>query len=185
MAIKTFTDLTTLPASDINTYLTNSGLVFVAGGTLSLTTSPTNVTGVFSSTYRNYRVLLNITARSVSNRFDMRYINGTTPTTSLYYNGGIGGRYDSDATIYFQRSNADAQFFFDSQPNLAVYTMEIHRPNEAAPTYHMGQTSSSQTAFAYSFGGVNLTSNVHTGFSLNTNTGTMTVQYQVMGYREA
>ena len=159
------------------------GLWKIGSGTLSLTTSVTNVTGVFSSTYRNYRVLLNITARSTTNRFDMRYINGTTPTTSLYYNGGIGGSYASDATIYFQRTSADAQFFFDSQPNLATYTMEIHRPNEAVPTYHMGQTSSSQTAFAYSFGGVNLTSNVHTGFSLVANSGTMTVEYQVFGYR--
>jgi hypothetical protein len=160
-----------------------TGLIKIASGILSLTTSYTNVTGVFGAEFKNYRVILNVTARSTSNRFDMRYINGTTPTTASYFNGGIGGDYASNAVLYFQRSNNDANFFFDTQVNLASYVMDIHRPFAVAPTYHMGQTASSQTAYAFSFGGVNLVSASQTGFQLGTNTGTMTVDYQVFGYR--
>jgi len=75
-----------LNASDMNAV----GLWKVASGTLSLTTTATNVTGVFSSNYKQYRLLLNTTARSTSNRVDLRYIAGTTPAATGYYNAGIG-----------------------------------------------------------------------------------------------
>jgi hypothetical protein len=77
MAIKTFTTGEVLTASDTNTYLANSGLVAIAptsvagsGVTVSNATvtfsgsNPVNVNGVFSSTYKNYKVLINISTSS-------------------------------------------------------------------------------------------------------------------------
>jgi hypothetical protein len=187
MAIKTFTDLTTLPASDINTYLANSGLVFVAAGTVTLSTTPTQITGVFNSTYRNYRLILNSSGRSATNRYDMRYLVGTTQITASYYQGGIGSEYATNAVVYMQRSNNDSTFFGQSggtsyEQNSVI---DIIAPNLAAPTLHTGQLSNRETGLAYSFGGVNTTSNAFTGFQLSTNTGTITMKYQVMGYRDA
>lgn len=184
MAIKTFTAGSILTASDTNTFLANSGLVFVQGGTLSLTTSATNVTAVFSSTYKNYRVLLNITARSTSNRFDMRYLVGTTPTSANYYQGGIGSDYGSNTTAYYQRSNNDNQLYFDTNTGTASYAIDILCPQLAVPTRHFGQTVAPVNPVSYSFGGAQTGSLQHTGFQLFTSTGTMTVDYQVLGYRE-
>ena len=184
MATKTFTTGEVLTAADTNTYLANSGLVYVANGTLSLTTSATNVTGVFSSTYKQYRVLLNVTARSTGNRFDMRYLAGTTPTNTNYYQGGIGGDYASNTTIYYQRSNNDAQFFGETSSGVSAVTLDIYNPNKASTTIHTGQVISSSNGIGFSIGGLQSSGTQFTGFQLFTNTGTMTVEYQVFGYRD-
>ena len=169
----------TLRASDMNAV----GLWKVASGTLSLTTTPSNVTGVFSSTYRNYRLMLNITSRSTSNRFDMRYLVGTTPTSSAYYNGGIGGDFASNTTVYYQRSNNDPQLYFDTQVGTASYIIDICDPNTAFGTTHHGSQASAQNALSHRFGGVQGSTSLFTGFQLFTSTGTMTMEYQVFGYR--
>jgi hypothetical protein len=59
MAIKTFTDNTTLPASDINTFLANSGLVYIKQQSLTGTASTLIVTNAFSADYDNYRIVFN------------------------------------------------------------------------------------------------------------------------------
>jgi len=84
MAIKTFTDLTTLPASDINTYLANSGLVYVTSGTLS--GNAVNFAGCFTSNYTNYRIMFDSVTFSGSGDVYYQFLNGSTPnTTSNYY----------------------------------------------------------------------------------------------------
>lgn len=187
MAIKTFTTGEVLTAADTNTYLANSGLVYIANGTLSLTTSGTNVTGVFSSTYKNYRVLLYVSARSTSNRVDMRYLVGTTPTTVNYYQAGIGCEYAANTVIYYQRSNAGAEFFGYTAGvgGLQNLSMDIFNPNRAVQTPHVGNMSDVNTGYAFSLGGEVANTNQFTGFQLYTSAGTATVEYQVFGYREA
>jgi hypothetical protein len=162
------------------------GLWYVASGTLSLTTTPTNVTGVFGNKYRNYRVILNTSAHSTTQRFDIKYLVGTSPTSQNYYQGGIASEFATNATVYMQRSNNDNQFFGVSggTGDIQNVIMDIIEPNFGAPTVHSGQHVSRNTGFAFSFGGVNTTNNVFTGFQLFTSTGTMTVEYQVFGYRD-
>ena len=184
MAIKTFTTGEVLTAADTNTYLANSGLVYVGAGTLSLTTSATNVTGVFSSTYKQYQVLLNITARSTTNRVDMRYINGTTPTSTAYYQSGIGLDWAANAAVFYQRSNNDNQFFGLSGNQVLSLSLDIFNANKAAFTLHSGTASSGDTSYAFIIGGAQNSSTVFTGFQLFTSTGTATVEYQVYGYRD-
>lgn len=160
------------------------GLQLVASGTLSLTTTATNIAGVFNNTdFKNYRVLLNCTARSTTNRFDMQYIAGTTPTTVNYYQGGIGSDFASNTTFYMQRSNNDPQFYGVSGGTQQTILMDIFTPNVAAATLHTGQVMDRNSGYGYSFGGVQTGSTAFTGFRLFTNTGTITVDYQVFGYR--
>ena len=186
MAIKTFTTGEVLTAADTNTYLANSGLVYVAAGTLSLSTSYTNITGVFSSTYKQYRVMLNVTSRSVNpSRMDMRYIAGTTATTVNYYQMGIGSDYASNTTNYYQRSNNDAQFFFESSGFASTYVIDIFNANRAASTSHQGSVTVGQQPYSYQIGGFNSPATAFTGFQLVASSGTIVVEYQVFGYREA
>jgi hypothetical protein len=139
---------------------------------------------VFSSTYRNYRLILNSSGRSTTNRFDLRYLVGTTQTTVNYYQGGIGSEYATNATVYMQRSNNDSTYFGQSGGSEQNSVIDIIAPNLAAATVHTGQLMDRNTGFAYSFGGVNTTTNAFTGFQLSTNTGTITMKYQVFGYRD-
>jgi hypothetical protein len=159
------------------------GLWKVASGTLSLTTTYTNVTGVFSGDYKNYRVIFNITARSTTNRIDTRYIAGTTPASTSYYQGGVGGSYAADSVIYYQRSNNDGQFFGQSVFAGGYWVMDISMPNRASSTFHTGSFVDGNSALAYQFGGEQISTTQFTGFQLGTSTGTATVEYQVFGYR--
>jgi hypothetical protein len=97
MAIKTFTTGELLTSADTNTYLANSGLVAIApttvagsGVTVSNATvsfsgsSAVNVNGVFSSTYRNYKVLINIsTSSQVILNYRLR-VSGSDNNTGNY-----------------------------------------------------------------------------------------------------
>ena len=156
----------------------------VASGTLSLSTTPTNVTGVFSSTYKNYRVLLNVTNKSASIRVDMKYIVGTTATSTNYYQPGIGSDYTFNNTLYYQRSNADTQFFGIASSALLSQSIDIYNPNKAALTMHHGTLVDANFGFPYMVGGSQNSSTQFTGFQLFTSSGTATVEYQVFGYRD-
>jgi hypothetical protein len=59
MAVKTFTDNTSLPASDINTFLANSGLVYIKQQSLTGTPSTFVITNAFDANYDNYRIVFN------------------------------------------------------------------------------------------------------------------------------
>lgn len=179
MPVPVFTAGETLDASEMNAV----GLWKVASGTLSLTTTATNVTGVFSADYKQYRLLLNVTARSTTNRVDMRYIAGTTATTTGYYQGGLGGSYAADQVIWYQRSANDAQFFGLGCSSDSFVIMDIANANKAVSTLHTGSFSDRNSAFAYVLGGEQIGTTVFTGFQLFTSTGTATVEYQVFGYR--
>ena len=97
MAIKTFTTGEVLTAADTNTYLANSGLVAIAptsvagsGVTVSNATvtfsgsSAVNVNGVFTSTYKNYKVIINIsTSSQVLLNYRLR-VSGSDNNTANY-----------------------------------------------------------------------------------------------------
>lgn len=107
MAVKTFTVGSVLTASDTNTYLANSGLVYVAQSTISGTVSQLTMANVFSSTYDNY--LLSYTGLVVSNTgvpLTLKLGNGTvgsfSPTTSGFY----GNTYYCSVGISGSISNA-------------------------------------------------------------------------------
>ena len=169
-----------LRAQDMNAV----GLWKVASGSLSLTTSYTNVAGVFSDDYKNYRVLLNVTTRSTNNRIDMRYIVGTTPVTAGYYQSGLGADFSANGVIYFQRSNNDGQFFGYTGTTVQTMGYDIFSPKRATVTTHAGNLMDRTSGYPFAFGGVNTGSDLITGFQLGTNTGTATVEYQVFGYKD-
>jgi hypothetical protein len=85
MAIKTFTTGEVLTASDTNTYLANAGLVVVSTTTVpaSPASSTVTVSGCFSSTYDNYKIMY--TGGAASTACDIAIqLSGIT---TAYYGG--------------------------------------------------------------------------------------------------
>jgi len=160
------------------------GLWKIDSATLSLTTTPTNVTAVFSSEYKQYRLLLNVTARSTTNRVNMKYIVGTTPTSTGYYQAGLGGNYTANTTLFYPRSDNATELIGIDSPALHSETIDIYNPNKAAATMHHGTLVDANSGFPYFVGGSQNSSTQFTGFQLYTTTGTATVEYQVFGYRD-
>jgi hypothetical protein len=84
MAIKTFTAGEVLTASDTNTYLNNGGLVYITQATNSGTTS-LSINNCFTSTYQNYRIIINQTAMSGNDSILLRMrVGGTDDSTANY-----------------------------------------------------------------------------------------------------
>ena len=94
MAIKTFTTGEVLTASDTNTYLANSGLVYVARATLA--TNTTDLVGCFSNTYDNYRIVIDSLNPNGSTDLYWRMLTGSTPETSAQYSWYTNGYLDSN-----------------------------------------------------------------------------------------
>jgi hypothetical protein len=190
MAIQTFTSGQILTASDTNTYLANSGLVYVASGTLS--TNITDITTIFSSTYRNYRIVIDSPSVSGAAPFRFRYLTGTnTPTSTGNYfwmlSGVDGG---GNAVVVNQNSNAIGSTGWEATAagGQGAITIDVISPNLA-----VGTTAIIDTSFAYSStfralsGAVNwnLTTQF-TGIRILTDSAvTMAGNYTVYGYRTA
>jgi hypothetical protein len=149
MAIKTFTTGEVLTASDTNTYLNDAGLVLitsgitvssaggtaatVANGTVTVGTSNTSVTisGAFSATYDNYRIIYSGGTQSAQQRFQMTlgasatgYYEGLTFVT--YATGAQGAAATNNGTTwqYIAGGNTSSTgFVIDLQnPFLAQFT---------------------------------------------------------------
>jgi hypothetical protein len=89
MAIKTFTTGEVLTASDTNTYLANSGLVYVTSTSVGTGTTLT-ISNVFTSTYDNYRIIfsgLRVGSGTIFITTQLRA--ASTTTTTGYYDSRL------------------------------------------------------------------------------------------------
>ena len=107
MAIKTFTTGEVLTASDTNTYLANSGLVYVAGASFSGAVS-FDVTG-FTSDYLLFQLEMSIAAVGASGVTGVIY-SGATARNTLYYGSTFFSSYLGTSGIQDTRNGA-ANFY--------------------------------------------------------------------------
>jgi hypothetical protein len=92
MAIKTFTTGEVLTASDTNTYLANSGLVFVKQQTVGAGVGSVTVSNAFSATYDNYVILDNGGSMSVDTAYRLTFGASATLYYSVFiYASFLGG----------------------------------------------------------------------------------------------
>jgi len=85
MAIKTFTTGEVLTASDTNTYLANSGLVFVKQVTVGSGQTTVDVTSCFNSSFDNYVISLAGISAAGSLSMSLALLSGSTPTSASWY----------------------------------------------------------------------------------------------------
>ncbi len=186
MAIKTFTTGEVLTASDTNTYLANSGLVFVASTTFSASTG-VEMSNCFSSTYDNYEVHTTYYG-SASTNTSFQLMTGTnTKDNSATYNR-VGWYW----TTAFTNFNAAAQttwFNANHGSTASSYSnsqMTIYRPNVSGV-----KTESRLRSYA---GDSDLTVNIdqyttattaYTGLYLFPQSNNITGTITIFGYRKS
>ncbi len=138
MAIKTFTAGEVLTAADTNTYLTNSGLVYIKEQAVPASGSSFTVTSAFSATYDNYRIVFT----NIGGTTDMSaYITIGGSTGSTYASGGRYIPYSATASGEV-KTNANAQGVWIGI-NGAGFSGEIDvfSPFTATSTNFVGLTS--------------------------------------------
>jgi len=182
MAIKTFTTGEILTASDTNTYLANSGLVYIKQQTIGNAVTSVLVSDAFSATYDNYKIIISSGTSSTQDRMWMRM----GANTSAYYGMFIYGAI-SIASVFGANSNntTDATYIGGCDINALYLNVELVNPFLAKHTGMHGSlaiwgnnrgTATYDHEVASSF----------TSFTIGTGSGSMTGgTIYVYGYRKA
>ena len=188
MAIKTFTTGEVLTAADTNTYLANSGLVYV--GTVNYTNAATvNVDSVFTSTYTHYRVVgMHIPSGSLGN-FYMKLRSGGADQSGANYQYTAARLYNTNLQ---DASGSGATFMYFSNggviSNSYAFTMDIFDPKGNTQTLVTNDASNFESAVAavrwWGSGGYKANYSAD-GFVIYPAAGTWTGSLAVYGYRKA
>jgi hypothetical protein len=187
MAIKTFTDLTTLPASDINTYLANSGMTYLGAYTANAATL--FIDGCFTSAYDNYFITVQTTSVTATGSFQFRLRASGTPDITNYFFGGLQYYTTIAATTTQSGGAADTSMVYSalSGTGNTFTTIYVSTPNVALPTPMIFDfTSSFSNYVGGSIRGLNSNSTAYDGFQITMNTGaTIAGTLRVYGIRQA
>lgn len=181
MATKTFTSGSVLTASDTNTYLANSGLVFVKSQTVGSAVASVTVSAAFDSTYDDYRIIY--TNGTASATCDIRLQLGTTNTS--YYGFLIYGNYGA-ATVLGANTNAGTLFPHcgGADSNYCFLAVDVYSPNLARGTMLTTISNLSGVNFGM-FGGRQASATQFTAFTISPSSGTLTGgQITVYGVRK-
>jgi hypothetical protein len=180
MAIKTFATGEVLTASDTNTYLANSGLVYVTSTTIGSAVSSITLSNVFNSTYDSYRVVLRGTTATNIDwlKLTLSGASGLSYAFNLpYYN------YSTAGTFYYVNGGANHIGFVVTGTTMSG-AMDIHNPFATATTGFY--TTGASETYVNAGGGYNSNTTSSTGFTLTPNAGTITGgTVTVYGYRKA
>jgi ABC-type Na+ efflux pump permease subunit len=185
MAIKTFTTGEVLTAADTNTYLANSGMVYVASTTFS-GSSGVEMQNCFSSTYDNYFVITNVYGSAGTNTsWQMMSGTNTKETTAVYNRVGF---YWTSGVTNFNASAQNQWFNINHGTTSSSYSnseMTVFRPNvsgvktETRLRGYSGDSDLTVYIDQYSTPTVS-----YTGLYLFPSSGTITGTVTIYGYRK-
>jgi len=185
MAIKTFTTGEVLTASDTNTYLANSGLVYI--GAYTATAATLFIDGCFTSTYNNYFITFQSTSVTTTGSFMFKLRTSGTANSTNYGYGGL--QYYTTAAATAQQNASDTSMLFSaaSGTSYTYNTIQLSTPAVAQPTPIMVDFVSWYSNYVGgSIRGFHNVSTAYDGFQITSNTGaTITGTIRVYGVRQA
>jgi len=135
-----------------------SGLVYITGAAFSTVTSFSLPNGTFTSAYRNYRVIIQITDVTADSLFSVRLRASGTDTATDYDNNFYGGA-NTGAIVNYVYSNNDTHWdFAGSDATLDYYSasFDVIGPQIASETSILGTIQFPNTAgtlIGYASGG--------------------------------
>ena len=187
MAVKTFAVGEVLTASDTNTYLANSGLVYITSSTFS-GSSFVQVNNCFSSTYDNYRVMISYT--TAAGDMQMRLSVGGTPATGAtdYTSGTVSISNAGGIASYGSSGGTNLYYWHFVNTPVTQYTsgvLDIYGPYLSAFTRWNNQ-STTTFGTGYTGGGAHQLTTAYDGIRI-TNAGGSNIAgtITIMGYRKA
>lgn len=183
MAVKTFTS-EILTSSDTNTYLANSGLVWVAGAAFGSASSVT-VSNCFNNTYDHYRITVTANA-SANTNFNWQMVSASGTDSSANY---------WRRTVYVQaaaaasNSDSDTKWYIGEPSSTTAATtsvvFDLYSPNLATYTTVLGSAYGYNTPSLMTGGWGLKTSTQYTGLTFAPGTGTTTGTITIYGYRKS
>jgi len=145
-----------------------------------------SISDVFSTTYTNYRVLVNLDSNSAGAYISMRLrVSGTDNTTTNYaYTTYRNRMVSSSLAAYTQTADGNTLFriLTEAQTETATISYDVFNPFNSEYCQISGVGTNNQDSFGFS-GSFNATTSF-TGFTLLPNSGTMTGSVSVYGYNK-
>jgi hypothetical protein len=187
MAIKTFTTGEVLTAADTNTYLANSGLVYVTSAVVGSGVSTITFNNCFSSTYDAYKIVYSGGKTSANGNISLKLRKSGTNSDTGYFGVLMYGSPSGSAIQHAGNDNAVGfSWIGGSEGNTTGYAQVILELNYPFAT---GYTAISNASVIYSgvvgtYNGMHKVNDSYDGFQLYNLTftgGTVTVY----GYRKA
>ena len=186
MAVKTFTTGEVLTAADTNTYLANSGLVYISSGSFS-NAATFDVTG-FTTTYQTFHAVLRVSRhsgtgasnlaavfRDATTAFNTNYYGATWYVDYLSGSGATGAR-NSGADFYLSQVYDNGRFT-NIGIRVAGMNQTADRPNVVWQTYNHGQTRMETGGYEHATN--NNTDRFRVSCAVN-----VTGNWRLYGYRE-
>jgi hypothetical protein len=154
-------------------------------GTISFTTvTGLSLNNIFTSSHRNYLLVISLTANSANSSLSWRMrVSGTDNTTSNYYTGGVGTRITSTTVAFaVNGGSAGSLSWINGQ---TFVSFNLTNPAIAART---NGYSTAMGGDGTSIAGINagqsfLADTVFDGLTIFPAVGSMTGTIQVFGYR--
>jgi hypothetical protein len=187
--ISAFNYLTQASAS--TTYQTKSanGSILVSTQNFSSVGSA-NINNVFTSTYRHYRVILQLTAATADANINMKMRQNGVDTSTNYYFGGAYGiftgtnsNWSGNNTTQWSLGSIDT-----SNQNISQsYSMDIYSPQVTRDTNISLQGWSQEqggNTYWLSFSGTQNTGTQFDGFSIIASAGNISGKTSIYGYNE-
>ena len=133
MAVKTFTTGEVLTAADTNTYLANSGLVYITQASWA-SGATVSISSCFSATYKNYRIIGSDVAATTSSTLTIQLLASGTPATTNY---GRQRLYVQTTTVGATGSTGEASgtYGFLNGTSVSHFVTDIYNPFVATSTY--------------------------------------------------
>ncbi len=160
------------------------GLELVATTTFTTTANPF-INGCFSSSYQNYRVILNITGSNNSNlRLRVRSGTSTPETGAVYSRWGfsvLAGAVTNETSGNQTELYLGGYYFSDPAP----FVFDLFNPNLTVNTLILPYSWSSSTGAVFFMPGRVNNSTAYTGIELFGDAGTLTGSMRVYGYRNS
>jgi hypothetical protein len=173
------------PASASATYasINSTGLVPILRQTFTSSSEVVPNSSVFTSTYQNYKILINIDSVSTSTIIRMRLRTGSTNETSANYRGS-GIRWNSGGAAFSGGNSQTSIAFYNDASNDARYVqMELRKPyQQEFKQYHLW--SSDNSVNSYENVGQLILSSSYDKFAIIPDSGNITGSFQIFGYKE-
>jgi hypothetical protein len=159
------------------------GMTRLTTSTFSAQTS-VSVNSVFSATYRNYKIILNCSSKSVNGAINMRLRASGTDTTTNYNFGGNVFRTNAGTSPFGGNATSLIRVGFsnlaDTNYSLDVYNPFLAQNTSTSITGWGGDVSTWYSVFA---GGNQESTTSFDGFTILPDSGTITGSLTVYGYR--
>lgn len=153
--------------------------------------SSVSLNGVFTSTYRNYKIITNVTAASATTNISMRLrVSGTDVSSASYYRAlwyreiaGSFGSADTNGGNTWVILDVNSSYPYYSLSNIDIFGPQVAQPTTA--TFISSQTSASPTILGVSGIYLNNGSDSADGVTLTIASGNFSGIVRVYGYKGA